>query len=200
MIDLILIVPLIVKVPSLNAQDLPPGTLVSCACMIQDTSYAQEVFVGFHRRDSDSMWMCDRYIERDSDTAAIRHLGASDKNVVLDERQCLRASPIAGLTPWAAHASIKQDVILKCYAGLEKKIRVCDVVRVFGILERPADETQVIHVLQITPTHVSDLVSTSTGTDFRLQREELINSFKAVLGSYDAAEMVLLSLLSSMYA
>ncbi|QSL67104.1 hypothetical protein MERGE_001493 [Pneumocystis wakefieldiae] len=155
------------KIPSLEStptESLDTGKLVRMTCMIQDTSFGQEICMGAYKIEGQG-WKLSRY---DLSTPERSALDPSDPSILLDERQCLYATSIPGESEWlqgdlaSMLGSLSLDtssetciterfalkgqkhlaVILKTYAGMEASFRVCSLVEVIGILEKDTETVQ----------------------------------------------------------
>jgi hypothetical protein len=163
-------------------------------------------------------------------------------DIKLDERQAIYVTSIPGCTRWFElpdtieslsldeNSSLEGDneriikygqqkgvgAIVKCYCGVESKIRVCDLVEIIGILEVPEetnDREVILHAVTIQPRSLRDLVLSrhkplSSGTWYAhdanssveiSRARDLFVKFLSTMFEGDtlAAESLLLSVISS---
>ncbi|CCJ30655.1 unnamed protein product [Pneumocystis jirovecii] len=207
--------------------------------MIQDTNFGQEICMGAYKIEGKG-WMLSRY---DLFTPGRTTLDPSDPTILLDERHCLYATSIPGESEWLHHDlattlnllsldtssetyiserfPLKNQkhlaVILKVYAGMETRFRVCDVVEVVGIFEKDTETIQeymtsdqnvvkiqlpIIHVIHMTTINLSKLVTRNLGSirdDNILRIKTEIIDYLANIFCNDTlvAEFILLSLVSN---
>jgi hypothetical protein len=70
-----------------------------------------------------------------------------------------------------ARGQTEIGVVVRCYAGLENTVKVCDLVEIIGILEMPEDQTEdeedssevVIHAVTLQKRQLNDIILAKHG-------------------------------------
>ncbi|RKP26397.1 mini-chromosome maintenance replisome factor-domain-containing protein [Syncephalis pseudoplumigaleata] len=182
------------QIPSLNTlppEQWQPGTLVRFRCMVQDTSFGQEIAIDAARTADGQSWRAYRYADGAPHAADDASLGADalyagQDRVRLNELQLLYCVSVPGETAWARHEYSEKMAPRWGYdptapAGStpghatklaakhpleEEGARSCGVV-VLGSIDdiRVTDVVEFIGVYGTTPVMSDDLMSDSHAAD-----------------------------------
>ncbi|EEB05703.1 MCM binding protein [Schizosaccharomyces japonicus yFS275] len=208
------------KIPSLQKyqRKLQDGQLVQLECMVQDTNFGHEFYVGAVKNTHDE-WKSCRYsfLEEDNESERVEKL-----ETALDERYSIYVTSIPGqeetyLQPISAEHSLKLDsssayqnrifhsesigAIVKCYGGVETEIHVCDALRIVGLYESPSeytDDLPVVHMLYFE--NISNLpLRRLSPLENKTMREQTLAFMTRKLGDPIAAETLLLTLFGNVF-
>ncbi|EPX74613.1 MCM binding protein [Schizosaccharomyces octosporus yFS286] len=204
--------------PNCNIKELKSGQLLRLQGMIQDTNFGHEFFAGAIKMN-DQYWRGCRYILSYSEDESF----VDENKIALDERYSLfltnipgelRSSKANSLEPneenelykdltakYSNRTLAKEDFgfCVKCYGGMETRLRVCQAVDMLGMYEEPSeysDGLPILHLITFEDFKQSPVTYPSEEEAGHL-RLKLLTQFNKLLGDNVASESLLLSLLSN---
>ncbi|WBW72734.1 MCM binding protein-like protein Mcb1 [Schizosaccharomyces osmophilus] len=210
------------KIPnfaSCNPNELRSGQLLRLQGMIQDTNFGHEFFAGAIKMN-DQYWRGCRYILSCSEDESY----VDENKMVLDERYSLFLTNIPGelksnkvdsldseeenepykdlIMKYSNRTLGKEDFgfCVKCYGGMETRLRVCQAVDMLGMYEEPSeysDGLPILHLITFEDFRQPSSITYPSEEEAEHLRSKLLTQFNKILGDNVASESLLLCLLSN---
>ncbi|EPY50732.1 MCM binding protein [Schizosaccharomyces cryophilus OY26] len=186
--------------------------------MVQDTNFGHEFFAGAIKMN-DQYWRGCRYVLNYSEDESY----VDESKIALDERYSLFVTNIPGeqipnqsnyletkeenevfkeLTMKYSNRTLEKGdfgFCVKCYGGMETRIRVCQAVDMLGMYEEPSEYSDGLPILHLITfqDYKQPFTTYPSEEEAKQLQSKLLTQFNKVLGDNVASKSLLLCLLSN---